>query len=118
MYRFISIYILLWFSRLKTLLGSGQFGEVYKATWSVNENQQTLELTVKTLKSGASEEDKVKFLQEAAIMGQFSHTNVIKMYGVVTMGEPVSLYHIIGLLPKVFRRINVFHNIICVSFNY
>ena len=77
MYRFISIYILLWFSRLKTLLGSGQFGEVYKATWSVNENQQTLELTVKTLKSGASEEDKVKFLQEAAIMGQFSHTNVI-----------------------------------------
>ena len=83
--------ILLWLPRLKTLLGSGQFGEVYKATWSVNENLQTLELAVKTLKSGASEEDKVKFLQEAAIMGQFSHTNVIKMYGVVTIGEPVSL---------------------------
>jgi len=48
---------------------------------------------VKTLKSGASEEDKVKFLQEAAIMGQFSHVNVIKMYGVVTLGEPVS-WHI------------------------
>ncbi len=45
---------------------------------------------MKTLKSGASEEGQVKFLQEAAIMGQFSHNNVIKMYGVVTLGEPVS----------------------------
>ena len=61
---------------------------MYKATWNIDEHD--LELAVKTLKAGASEEDKVKFLQEAAIMGQFSHTNVIKMYGVVTVGEPVS----------------------------
>ena len=70
-------------------LGSGQFGEVCKALWTVGGH--TLELAVKTLKPGASEEDKVKFLQEAAIMGQFSHSNVIKMYGVVTLGEPVSI---------------------------
>ena len=37
------------------------------------------------------EEEKVRFLQEAAIMGQFSHPNVVKLYGVVTVGEPVSL---------------------------
>ena len=36
------------------------------------------------------EEEKVRFLQEAAIMGQFSHPNVVKLYGVVTVGEPVS----------------------------
>ena len=78
--------------RLKELLGAGQFGEVCKAVWRVESHE--LELAVKTLKAGASEEDKVKFLQEAAIMGQFSHTNVIKMYGVVTLGEPVSYkYH-------------------------
>ena len=76
------------YCRLQSSLGSGQFGEVYKATWSIDD--QELELAVKTLKAGASGEDKVKFLQEAAIMGQFSHTNVIKMYGVVTLGEPVS----------------------------
>ena len=70
-------------------LGSGQFGEVCKALWTVG--GQTRELAVKTLISSASEEDKIKFLQEAAIMGQFSHPNVIKLYGVVTVGEPVSL---------------------------
>ena len=36
------------------------------------------------------EEEKVRFLQEAAIMGQFSQPNVVKLYGVVTVEEPVS----------------------------
>jgi len=48
------------------------------------------EVAIKTLKKGADEEDRVKFLQEAAIMGQFKHPNVVTMYGVVTEGEPVS----------------------------
>ena len=47
-------------------------------------------VAVKTLNPGVKEEDRVKFLQEAAIMGQFSHPNVVKLYGVVTVGEPVS----------------------------
>ena len=29
-------------------------------------------------------------LQEAAIMGQFHHPNIIKLHGVVTVGEPIS----------------------------
>ena len=45
---------------------------------------------MKTLKPNTTEEDRVKFLQEAAIMGQFNHPNVVKLYGVVTVGEPVS----------------------------
>ena len=45
-------------------------------------------MAVKTLKS-ETEEDKVKFLREAAIMGQFEHKNVIKMHGVVLSGNPV-----------------------------
>ena len=48
-------------------------------------------MAVKTLKEGSKEEDRVKFLQEAAIMGQFKHPNVVTMYGVVKKGEPVSL---------------------------
>jgi serine/threonine protein kinase len=36
-----------------------------------------------------SEENKIKLLQEAAIMGQFSHPNVVKLHGVVSMGDPV-----------------------------
>jgi len=70
-------------------LGSGQFGDVYKASWSIK-NKHKLEMAVKTLKPGVTEADKIKFLKEAAIMGHFSHINVIKMYGVVTVGEPVS----------------------------
>ena len=49
-----------------------------------------VEVAVKTLKEGSGEEDRVKFLQEAAIMGQFKHPNVVTVYGVVTDGEPVS----------------------------
>ena len=47
------------------------------------------ELAVKTLKPGALENDRVRFLQEAAIMGQFNHPNVVKLYGVVTVDDPV-----------------------------
>ena len=49
-----------------------------------------VKVAVKTLKEGAGEEERVKFLQEAAIMGHFNHFNVINMYGVVTEGEPVT----------------------------
>ena len=49
-----------------------------------------MDVAVKQLQSGASEEEKVKFLQEAAINGQFRHPNVVQLMGVVTVGEPVS----------------------------
>ena len=68
------------------MLGSGQFGTVYKGVLGSGDE---FEVAVKTLKEGSGEEDRVKFLQEAAIMGQFKHHNVVTMYGVVTEGEPV-----------------------------
>ena len=75
--------------RLKEQLGSGQFGRVCKGLWRFT--AVTMEVAVKTLKPRAPDSQKVKFLQEAAIMGQFSsHPNVVKLFGVVTMGEPVS----------------------------
>ena len=58
-----------------------------KGVWTLS---KPVEVAVKTLNNDAKEEDKVKFLQEAAIMGQFHHPNVVKLHGVVTMGEPVS----------------------------
>ena len=47
-------------------------------------------VAVKTLKIGSTELDTVKFLQEAAINGQFQHPNVVTLFGVVTIGKPVS----------------------------
>lgn len=49
------------------------------------------EVAVKMLKEGSSAFSTIKFLREAAIMGQFSHPNVVKLHGVVTVGLPVSI---------------------------
>ena len=43
-----------------------------------------VEVAVKTLRPHVRHQEKIKFLQEAAIMGQFNHTNVIKLHGVIT----------------------------------
>ena len=75
--------------RLDKLLGSGQFGTVYRGVWQSSIRGE-VEVAVKTLKKGSGEADKIKFLQEAAIMGQFKHPKVVEMYGVITRGEPVS----------------------------
>ena len=74
------------------MLGEGQFGTVHQGIWR-NENSYILEVAVKTLKAGSEEKDKVKFLQEATIMAQFKHPNVVTLYGVVSSGGPVSLHH-------------------------
>ena len=73
--------------RITETLGSGQFGMVSKGTWQ--SPRGALDVAVKQLQPGASEGEKVKFLQEAAINGQFRHPNVVKLMGVVTVGEPV-----------------------------
>ena len=49
-----------------------------------------MDVAIKYLQPGSSEEDKTLFLQEAATMGQFLHPNIVKLHGVVTVGEPVS----------------------------
>ena len=51
----------------------------------------SVDVAVKTLRTEASEKDEVRFLQEAAINGQFKHPNIVKLLGVVTVGKPVSL---------------------------
>ena len=86
--RGIEFWCVLWIDRLGDYLGSGQFGTVYRGECS---GKLKAVVAVKTLNAKPREEDKVRFLQEAAIMGQFSHTNVIKMHGLVIEKEPVRL---------------------------
>ena len=49
-----------------------------------------MDVAVKQLQTGASEVENIKFLQEAAINGQFRHPNVVQLMGVVTDEGPVS----------------------------
>ena len=51
---------------------------------------EPVDVAIKVLKRQSSVMEKIKFLQEAAIMGQFYHANIVQLYGVVTEGEPVS----------------------------
>ena len=48
-----------------------------------------MEVALKSLNPNSPDGNETKFLKEAAIMGQFLHTNVVKLLGVVTVGEPV-----------------------------
>ena len=76
------------YCRIVTHLGAGQFGTVHKGIWQ--STRRTVDVAVKMLKTTTEGNEKVKFLQEAAINGQFKHPNVVKLLGVVTVGEPVS----------------------------
>jgi len=69
-------------------LGSGEFGSVSLAMWS--DKSRPSQVAVKVLNSEACEKEKVRFLQEAAIMCQFCHNNVIGLLGIV-MDEPMAI---------------------------
>ena len=56
---------------------------VKRGVWSVGEEER--EVAIKTLADGSTEEKRIQFLQEAAIMGQFKHPNVITLHGVLIM---------------------------------
>ena len=74
--------------RLTEHLGSGQFGTVNKGVWQSPSGPVIV--AVKQLQLKATEMDRVRFLQEAAIMGQFYHPNVVTLHGVVTKDDPVT----------------------------
>ncbi len=57
--------------------------------WESGVDPQPVEVAIKTVKA-CSDLERIKLLQEAAIMGQFAHCNVVRLLGVVTVGDPVS----------------------------
>ena len=78
-------------------LGAGEFGIVHLGLLS-NGSADPVQVAVKTLNSQCSESDRVKFLREAAIMGQFVHNNVVQLHGVVTEEENIMI--VLEYMPK------------------
>ena len=74
--------------------------------WS-NGSTDPVQVAVKTLNSQCSESDKVKFLREAAIMGQFENNYIVKLHGVVT--EVPNAMIVLELMPKGDLRELLFH---------
>ena len=70
-------------------LGEGEFGIVYKGEWK-QLGRETVPAALKTLKPTASNDERLKLLREAAIMGQFNHPHIVKLYGVVKDIQAVS----------------------------
>uniref|UniRef100_A0A6I8PJL7 Tyrosine-protein kinase receptor n=1 Tax=Ornithorhynchus anatinus TaxID=9258 RepID=A0A6I8PJL7_ORNAN len=75
---------------LKLLLGSGAFGEVYEGTALdiLGEGSGETKVAVKTLKKGATDQEKMEFLKEAHLMSKFDHPNILKQLGVCLFNEP------------------------------
>lgn len=69
-------------------LGEGAFGTVYGGEAQIGSEGWTA-VAVKTLKSGASTEDRLDFLSEAEAMKRFDHKNIVKLLGVCLQTEPI-----------------------------
>ena len=70
-------------SRLLEEIGSGQFATVHRGILTIDDDEH-VNVAVKASKNPLLEDsEKVHFLREAAIMGQFQHSNVLRLFGVV-----------------------------------
>nr|XP_047921549.1 proto-oncogene tyrosine-protein kinase ROS isoform X2 [Anser cygnoides] len=75
---------------LHKLLGSGAFGEVYQGTAVdiLADGSGETKVAVKTLKKGATDQEKSEFLKEAHLMSKFDHPHILKLLGVCLLNEP------------------------------
>jgi len=74
-----------------SLIFSGEFGDVCKGKLKRQAGHEMLSVAIKTLKAGASDKNRLDFLTEASIMGQFDDPNVIYLEGVVTRSHPIMI---------------------------
>lgn len=67
---------------LASFLGSGAFGEVYEGCVRNVGNEPETKVAIKTLRKGATEQEKAEFLQEAQLMSNFKHEHILRLIGV------------------------------------
>ena len=67
--------------------------QTLKSEWRINKEAPWIEVDVKVIskkeETAQSVSDHIKLLQEAAIMAQFRHPNVMRLHGIVTEGDTV-----------------------------
>ncbi|XP_028402324.1 tyrosine-protein kinase Fer-like [Dendronephthya gigantea] len=70
---------------IESKLGRGHFGDVMKGR--LQDSRE--EVAVKTCRDNVIETIKAKFLQEAEILAQYDHPNIVKLIGIATDQDPV-----------------------------
>lgn len=68
--------------RMSSFLGSGAFGEVYEGCVVNVGNEPETRVAIKTLRKGATEQEKGEFLQEAQLMSNFKHKHILRLIGI------------------------------------
>ena len=74
---------------LQTRIGSELYCEVYKG--KMQSEGGPISVSVKVVSSQEKGQGRLQALQEASILAQFDHPNIVKLFGVINKGNPVSL---------------------------
>ncbi|KAK0161869.1 hypothetical protein PV327_008274 [Microctonus hyperodae] len=73
---------------LAKFLGSGAFGEVFQGNAKDLDGPGITPVAIKTLRKGATAQEKTEFLQEAQLMSHFRHKHVLRLLGVCLDTDP------------------------------
>nr|XP_019582114.1 PREDICTED: ephrin type-A receptor 10 isoform X1 [Rhinolophus sinicus] len=91
---------------LEKSLGTGHFGELCCGCLQLP-GRQGLPVAVHTLREGCSDSQRLSFLAEALTLGQFDHSHIVRLEGVVTRGSTLMIvteYMSHGALDGFLRR--------------
>lgn len=75
---------------IESVIGGGEFGDVCRGKLRIP-GRPEMSVAIKTLKPGATDKNRLDFLTEASIMGQFDDPNVIFLEGVMTKSHPIMI---------------------------
>ncbi|VTJ52385.1 Hypothetical predicted protein [Marmota monax] len=75
---------------LERSLGAGRFGDLCCGCLQLP-GRQELPVAVHTLRDGCSDSQRLSFLAEALTLGQFDHSHIVRLEGVVTRGSPLMI---------------------------
>ncbi|KAJ9583818.1 hypothetical protein L9F63_021821, partial [Diploptera punctata] len=74
---------------LTKFLGSGAFGEVFEGNArNLANSEGETRVAIKTLRKGATEQEKAEFLKEAQLMSNFKHEHILQLLGVCLDNDP------------------------------
>ncbi|PKU43833.1 ephrin type-a receptor 10 [Limosa lapponica baueri] len=92
--------------KIERIIGTGEFGEICRGCLKLPSKRE-LPVAIQTLRAGCSEKQQRSFLAEACTMGQFDHSNIIRLEGVVTRGNTMMIvmeYMGNGVLDSFLRK--------------